>query len=52
MLSLILNEKCTIKRAAEKVGIGASTGRMILMRYLEKGDVFESKNDRKVREIV
>ena len=33
LLSLIVEKKHTIKRAAEIIGIGASTARMILKKY-------------------
>lgn len=52
LLSLILTDKHTIKHAAEIVGIGPSTARMILKKYEITGDVFESKADRKTRHII
>ena len=33
LLSLIVEKKNTIKRAADLIGIGASTARMILKKY-------------------
>lgn len=52
LLSLIVEKKHTIKRAAEIIGIGASTARMILKKYEITGEVFESKADRRTRVII
>lgn len=49
---MILEKKLTIKKAAEIIGIGASTARMILKKYEITGDVFESKADRRTRHII
>jgi len=52
LLSLILEKKYTIKGAAEILGIGASTARMILKKFEATKEVFESKSDRRTRLII
>lgn len=46
ILELVLNHKKTIKKAAEIVGVGSSTARMILRRYESNGTVFEPKTNK------
>ena len=47
-----MQKKYTIKKAAEIIGVGASTARMILKRYERTGNIFESKADVKTRKIM
>ena len=47
IIQLIGVKKMTIKKAAEIVGVGASTARMIFKKYQKFGTIFQPKKPRK-----
>lgn len=47
VVDLILRQKMTIKKAAQIVGIGSSTARMILKKYEHEGKFFKPRRSKK-----
>ena len=51
LIHRVCQEKKTIVQAAGEVGIHPSTARMIILKYRQKGTMFEKKEDRMRREL-
>ena len=45
LIKLVLEEKKTIKFAAQKMRISPSTARVIVRRYEDEGSIFQKKED-------